>query len=119
MNATFVLDLAVLVCFRLPPALMLGLLLSKSGHGIFNVHNDGSSVCVCCAHEGETDTDESATSGDSEELKKSLSLFDVQIIMSYVKFTQNWLSYIQPYLTEFLYLHALFSFFLARVPRFK
>ena len=116
MNATFVLDLAVLVCFRLPPALMLGLLLSKSGHGIFNVHNDGSSVCVCCAHEGETDTDESATSGDSEELKKSLSLFYVYIRKIHPKLA---LINIQPYLTEFLYLHALLSFFLARVPRFK
>ena len=34
----------------------LGLLLSKGGHGIFNVRNDGS---ACCAHEGETGTDES------------------------------------------------------------
>ena len=36
---------------------LLVLLLLKGGDGIFNVRND---LCACCAHEGETGTDESA-----------------------------------------------------------
>ena len=41
----------------LPCHLQLGLPSSKREHGVFNVRNDHS---ACCAHESETDTEESA-----------------------------------------------------------
>ena len=49
----------LLTCHR-----QLGLLLSKSEHGTFNVRND---LSACCVHGSETGTDDSA-SIDSEQM---------------------------------------------------
>ena len=54
----------------------LSLLFSKSGQGIFNVRNDFS---ACCAHEGETTTEESATNVDGSTEKQSFTLSRQQV----------------------------------------